>query len=456
MLKVMGGNNKQSKISVILLISWLVLLTTAILFFILHQSEASKETLITVAGAGIVSQLVAGYLIISSFSKRTHSQTTSAKINPGELLESIVDGVVVINQKMQIQVFNRAANEITGWTEINSINLDFRNVLLLVDQDGKTVDDSTNPFLMVLRGSNAIKDNNALLKTHANKLVNISLIVSPIKDKDQTVAAVGIFRDITQEKYEEKQKAEFISTASHEMRTPVAAIEGYLSLTLNDKVAKIDGRAREYLEKAHTTTQHLGELFQDLLTAAKSEDGRLISHPQVIEVGKFLDELTSEARYAAEKKGLILEDTTISSGEQRIEKIRPLAYVYADPNRLREVMTNLFDNAIKYTSQGKITLGLHTEDKEVVLSVSDTGTGIPAEDIPHLFQKFYRVDNSATRQVGGTGLGLFIVRKIIELYSGRVWAESVLNKGSIFYVALPRISAEEAKRLVQVPASPGV
>jgi signal transduction histidine kinase len=196
----------------------------------------------------------------------------------------------------------------------------------------------------------------------------------------------------------------------------------------------------------------LGKLFQDLLTSAKVEDGRLTSHPDVIEIGAFLEQLTEELRLAAEKKDLSVEFTfgkpqTIDATNQAEKIIRPLYYTYADPGRIREAITNLFDNAVKYTDKGKIILGLAGNEQVVQCYVRDTGPGIPAEDIPHLFQKFYRVDNSATRTIGGTGLGLFICRKIVELYSGRIWVESVLGQGSTFYINLPRLNTQRAEEL---------
>jgi signal transduction histidine kinase len=143
---------------------------------------------------------------------------------------------------------------------------------------------------------------------------------------------------------------------------------------------------------------------------------------------------------------------TIDASESS-KVVRPLYYVQADPERLREVITNLFDNAVKYTESGKVTIGLTGDDKVVQFYVRDTGHGIPAEDIPHLFQKFYRVDNSATRTIGGTGLGLFISRKIIELYGGRVWVTSELDKGSTFYINIPRLNNQQADQLKKAEAS---
>ncbi len=327
-------------------------------------------------------------------------------------------------------------------------------MIRLVNEKGQTLPDAENPLRQIFNASTSLRANNAWLMTRGNQQLPITLNVSPLLDGKRVTAAVAVLNDVSHERAEERQRADFISTASHEMRTPVAAVEGYLALALNEKVATIDNRARDYLEKAHSSTQHLGKLFQDLLTSAKAEDGRLTSHPEVVELGQFLEQLASDLRLVAEKKGLVMEFTagdtptvinaTKGSGGR---VVRPLYYVYADGERLREVITNLFDNAVKYTPEGKVTLGLTGNDQVAQCSVKDTGPGIPAEDLPHLFQKFYRVDNSATRTIGGTGLGLFICRKIVELYNGRIWVESQLGKGSSFYINLPRLSTQKASAL---------
>jgi len=143
------------------------------------------------------------------------------------------------------------------------------------------------------------------------------------------------------------------------------------------------------------------------------------------------------------------EDT--ATGVSKV--IKPLYYAHIDPDRMREVITNLFDNAVKYTESGKISIGLTGNNEIVQFYIKDTGAGIPADDIPHLFQKFYRVDNSTTRTIGGTGLGLFISRKIVELYQGRIWVESQLGKGSVFYINLPRLSSQKASQLQTTEAA---
>jgi PAS domain S-box-containing protein len=375
------------------------------------------------------------------------------------ILNAIEDGVVLLDADKTIQLFNPGAAKITGWAGEEAVGLDFHSVIKLVDNKDAVRDEATHPFNRVFEEDTTIRDNNATLLSQSNHHISLSLSVSPLHDESGKItAAVAVFRDVSEERKEERQRAEFISTASHEMRTPVAAIEGYLALALNERVSKVDAKARSYLEKAHESTQHLGKLFQDLLTSAKAEDGRLVSHPVVVEMGSYLEQLSDSFRFSAQKKGLLADfiigttpsEAAITAAGQRV--IKPLYYVQADPDRLREVITNLFDNAVKYTPAGKISLGLTGNSDVVQLFIRDTGPGIPPADIPHLFQKFYRVDSSATRTIGGTGLGLFISRKIVELYQGRIWVESELNKGSTFYINLPRLSTAKAEELMSAEA----
>lgn len=388
--------------------------------------------------------------------KKKSTPGFSGKEQADVILQSISDGVIMVDGKNLILSFNKGAENITGWSSEDAVSLDIHSVLQFVDEKGTLYEVGKNPFDKVSTNHQEAKDNKAYLKTKSGKVISIAIVVTPVSLGEDTQGAVAVIRDVSEERQEEKQRAEFISTASHEMRTPVAAIEGYVALALNPKVAQIDEKARDYLLKAHASTQHLGQLFQDLLMAAKSEDGRLSSHPKVVEMSAFITELSSELRFSAEKKGLNVSLLLNGDGPTKNIKqkvISPLYYAYVDPDRIREAVTNLFDNAVKYTEAGTISLGISGDDNSVQIFVSDTGQGIPAEDIQHLFQKFYRVDNSSTRTIGGTGLGLFICRKIVELYDGRIWVESTLGRGSTFYMKFPRISKEKADGIRAAEAS---
>lgn len=384
----------------------------------------------------------------------------SKEVQTEILIESLADGVIVIDTNNTITLINKSAATITEWSIEDALGIDARAVLKLLKdaKSNETIADVDHPTAKVLSAHQPLTQTSQLLTRNSKKMF-ISLTVSPVilPKSNELFGAIAVFRDVSREKSEEEQRADFISTASHEMRTPVAAIEGYLALAMNDKVSRIDSHAREYLEKAHASTQHLGQLFQDLLTSAKAEDGRLTSHPVVVEIGHFVEQLADDLKFGAQKKGLEMEyvinnhqgTAIVDASGTTTKALQPLYYVHVDPDRLREVITNLFDNAVKYTEQGKVSLGLTGNNEVVQIRVTDTGPGIPPEDVPHLFQKFYRVDNSATRSVGGTGLGLFICRKIIELYNGTIWAESTPGQGSTFYINLPRLSTERAEQMQQ-------
>jgi PAS domain S-box-containing protein len=372
------------------------------------------------------------------------------------ILGAIEDGVVMVNSDNIIHLFNPAASTITGWPAAEAIGLDYHSVLPLLDEKGQPMAPANHPFARVLATGKAVRDSNAVLATRTSKQVPISLIASPVlgEDGQNTQSVIGVFRDIAKEKEEEARRSEFISTASHEMRTPLAAIEGYLSLALNERISKVDPNAKKYLEKASTAVKHLGVLFADLLTSSRAEDGRLVSYPIVVEIGEVVQQIAEAERFHAKEKNLDLRfvlssDKDITGGRV----VRPAYYVYADPHRIAEVLQNLIDNAIKYTMSGTVTVRLTGDSSIVQIQVQDTGMGIPAEDIPHLFQKFYRVDNSSTRIIGGTGLGLFICRKIVELYQGRIWVESQQGKGSTFFINLPRLSTEQALEMQKKQAS---
>jgi PAS domain S-box-containing protein len=380
----------------------------------------------------------------------------------GLILESIADGVMVINPEGMVQVVNASCAKMLGWAKEDAQNLQYSSLIQLVP-DEKNAAQQPSLVIPLAASSGQSQQQTSLVKTRDGRQIYVDITASPIFQEEKVVqgtirkvvGVIVVIRDVDKQKREEQQRSEFISTASHEMRTPVAAIEGYLALALNAQVSQVDAKARGFLEKAHSSTEHLGKLFQDLLTSAKAEDGRLVSHPQVVEMGSYLEQLVDSLRFAAEKKGLLMDFTVGTSQSEELSTgkvIKPLYYVQVDPDRLREVITNLFDNAVKYTPAGKISVGLTGNQDVVQFFIRDTGPGIPATDIPHLFQKFYRIDNSATRTVGGTGLGLFICRKIVELYKGRIWVESQMEQGSTFYINLPRLSAQRATELQTLEA----
>lgn len=367
------------------------------------------------------------------------------------VIGAISDGVIAINNQGNIELINPAAIRMTGWGKQDAIGLDYKSVLQLLSKDGSALDKSKDPVFEVLSTNQSVRREDLVLQTNAGKKLNIELVVSPIGRIGE--GGIIVFRDITKEQQDEKEQAEFISTASHEMRTPVASIEGYLGLALNPATAKIDDKAREYISKAHESAQHLGHLFQDLLDVTKADDGRLKNNPKVIDLVSFTDGIVGGLKPKAEAKGLTLFFKPVGDEVGGLKNLEPVYYVDVDADHLREILNNLVENAIKYTKQGEVVVDLHGDDDHAVVAIKDSGIGIPTEDIPHLFQKFYRVDNSDTREIGGTGLGLYLCRRLVEAMEGRIWVESEFQKGSTFFVELPRISHMEAQRRIEAASA---
>lgn len=362
------------------------------------------------------------------------------------VINAIADGVVAIDHKGIVQLINPAGQTMIGWSANDAIGLDYRSVLKIVNERGESLDDEQDIIQQVLKTNITTSSNDFAIMTSTGKKFLASLSVSPVGSLGS--GAIVVFRDITQETAEGRQQAEFISTASHEMRTPVAAIEGYLGLALNPQTANIDDKARAYLTKAHESAQHLGRLFQDLLDVSRADDSRLNNNPQVIDVVAFVREVvTSLAPQAASKQLAMIYKPDIE--QVRSQRISPMFYIVADVDHLREVLNNLIENAIKYTRQGDVTADVTGDDETVTITITDTGIGIPPEDIPHLFQKFYRVDSTATREIGGTGLGLYLSRRLTEAMGGHIEVKSQYGQGSQFTLKFNRLSNKEAAERIE-------
>jgi signal transduction histidine kinase len=229
----------------------------------------------------------------------------------------------------------------------------------------------------------------------------------------------------------DRLKSAFLANMSHELRTPLNSILGFTDVMLEG----LDGPLTDYMDNdlrlIQKNGQHLLHLINDVLDMAKIESGRMNLHPEKFVVHGLLDEVTSITSTLASEKNTALFIEEDSDRETEI---------YADNTRIRQVMINLVNNAIKFTTNGKISLHVSNLDgTRIKIRVRDTGLGIPLDHLEAIFQEFTQVDTSTTRKVGGTGLGLPISRRLVEMHGGRLWAEStgVEGEGSTFFVELP-------------------
>ncbi len=390
---------------------------------------------------------------MSLFNRKNQTDSGADKTVLAEMaLMTIHDGVIITNKNGAVQFINPAAVAMTECaTAENATGLDYGLLIKLETKEGRELPENENKLIIAMKtGQSLDRFAACLIGTKSGKRIPIAVSVVVADGGNRIIT----FRDITKELAEEGEQAEFISTASHEMRTPVASIEGYLSLALNPQTASIDERARGYLAAAHAASQHLGHLFKDLLDVTKLDDGHLRPVFRPVEMVGTVKQISDGYLVAAKNAKLNFQfgankQNAVGGLDRRLDQV---VYGYVDVNFLHEIMDNLIDNAIKYTpAGGSIYVNVLGDGDRVLINVTDTGIGISSDDLQHIFQKFYRADNSDTRTIGGTGLGLYLVKQRVEAMGGRVWAESAFGEGSTFYVSLPRITGEEyEKRMIAI------
>ena len=378
----------------------------------------------------------------------------SAEILANLVLNTIDSGVIIVLSTGVIEYINPAAVSLLGGQMAqNFLGAKLEDILKLENGQGVAIPAQNNlVFYAVNNGQNYTTREYFLVNLQGQKKPVAFKIITAHSPKNERIVT---FYDITSELEAESEQTEFISTASHEMRTPVASIEGYLGLALNPKTATIDERAKKYLEEAHKSSQHLGKLFRDLLDVTKLDDKRIKAHLLPIEVTSTVRSIAEGQIPKMSEKNIHFTFGSSSSANMNGGRvINQEVFAAIDVDFLREIVNNLIENAIKYTNNGGgIWVNVRGDGDRVLINVTDTGIGISPEDSKHVFQKFYRADNSETRTIGGTGLGLYIVKERVEAMSGSTWVESTFGEGSTFYVAFPRLTYEEYLRRKQIEAN---
>jgi two-component system phosphate regulon sensor histidine kinase PhoR len=225
----------------------------------------------------------------------------------------------------------------------------------------------------------------------------------------------------------QRMRSQFLANVSHELRTPIFSIQGFIETLLNGAIddPKVN---RHFLKKANQNTVNLNNLLNDLIDISMIESGEMRMSYRYFDINIFIKNILNEFLPAAEEKKIKLVFNPTKEGLQ----------VFGDKDKLRQVLVNLLQNAIKYTDEGIIEILLDEEKKFVNVSVKDTGIGIPEEELSRIFERFYRVDKARSRAVGGTGLGLAIAKHIIEAHNSKISVQSTLGKGSTFSFMLKK------------------
>jgi signal transduction histidine kinase len=242
---------------------------------------------------------------------------------------------------------------------------------------------------------------------------------------DRRIGTGILLRDITRERTADAMKSQLLSTVSHELRTPLASIKGFATTLLRQDVKWDNATQRDFLRIIEEESDRLTEIIDNLLDMSQIEAGALRIAKEPTQLRQLIREVVDEMRMRTEMHYFVMDLPA------------ELPRVMADPRRIRQVLTNLIGNAIKYSKKGQIAVACEVGPAEVTVSVSDQGDGVQPDMLDKIFERFFQVDNTSTRRVGGSGLGLSISRGIIQAHDGKIWAESVAGQGSIFRFTLP-------------------
>ncbi|TKI55870.1 cell wall metabolism sensor histidine kinase WalK [Brevibacillus antibioticus] len=253
-----------------------------------------------------------------------------------------------------------------------------------------------------------------------------SVVMVPLNDRDQIRGAVAVLRDITQERKLDKMRNDFVANVSHELRTPLSMLQGYSEAIVDDIVATPEEH-KELAQIIYDESARMTKLVNELLSLARMEAGHVELFQETMELRPYLERIQRKFTNLAREREiqLCLEVSTTHT------------HVLMDPDRMEQVLTNLIDNALRHTpSGGSVTIRARG-DKTLLVEVSDTGSGIPQEDLPFVFERFYKADKARTRgRLGGTGLGLAIAKNLIEAHGGTISVQSKLGEGTTFTIAL--------------------
>jgi len=253
--------------------------------------------------------------------------------------------------------------------------------------------------------------------------------MAEVKDEEgRSIGRVVVFNDVTELKRVDQMKSEFVSAVSHELRTPLTSIKAFTSTLLREDVQFDPETQREWLSIINSQTDRLTRLINDLLSLSRIERGLALQmNYSLVDLRRLIEEVLESQRAYSSRHTL------------RAQVDSNLALIEADEDKVVQILTNLVNNAIKYSPRGgEVRVVARDEGEHVLVSVQDQGPGIPPEHLDRIFDKFYQVDSSTTRRVGGTGLGLYLTRHLVEAHGGRIWVESQVGEGSTFFFTLPK------------------
>src|SRR3990167_10351970 len=335
------------------------------------------------------------------------------------MLASIGEGLVAVDNKRKVIVMNKTAENMLGWKLNEMIGHEITN-LPLEDEEGHLMPLEKRPTTIALTTGEKTKVTYYFVKKDKTRFP-IVITATPIKLNGKTIGLIEIIRDITRELEIDREKSEFVSLASHQLRTPLGIIKWYIeALESEDYIKKAPEAVRKYFNEINKSNERVLSLVRNLLSVSRIEQGRVKNVPKSINLINVVNEIVEQMQIVAHKKKVSLHLTIHD---------RKIPSINIDILRLQEVIENLIANAVGYTlATGRVDVSVNKVGDTLVISVKDTGIGIPHYDLKRLFTKFYRSEKAIAHNPEGSGLGLYVVKSYVEGWGGKISAESVEGK----------------------------
>ena len=362
---------------------------------------------------------------------RLYDEVSKGKAYIENLVENAADLIISTNLDDHILTWNRGAEVLFGYRKDEVIG---KHLSILLPPERFHELEEMRAKVQI---SGALRDIEIRSKKKDGVLIYLSLSVSPIRDLEgKIVGFLRVAKDITEKKrYErrlkelDKMKSDFVSNVSHELRTPLTSIKGSVDNMLDGLTGSLNEKQIRYLNRIKSNTDRLSRLINDLLDLSRIESGRVEVRPTTLPLTALAEEVAEHMKALAAEKLIRIE----------VPPPDPSVTVWADRDKVTQVLMNLIGNAVKFTPQdGKITVALEKNGNDYIqISVADTGPGILPEEQNKIFSKFYQVANIDKQKPKGSGLGLAISKALVEMHGGKIWMDSEVGRGSTFYFTLP-------------------
>lgn len=363
--------------------------------------------------------------------RTAHEQQAEAEA----LFRSIGDGAISTDEFGRITRINPAGQALLGYTEKELLGAWFPKKIIAMTLDEATVNLIDRPITKAFLTGKPISDKLYYRRKNGQKLP-VAISVSPILLDGKPLGAIEVFRDITLEQEVDRMKSEFISLASHQLRTPLSAIKTYTHMLFDGYMGDLNAAQKNSLNTIIGASDRMNELISTLLNITRMESGTIAVTPKTVRIDIVAEDVVKELSLMASNKSIKLGVSAPSTGKFT---------VVTDQLIIKEILTNLTTNAIKYTpDKGSVELRLRPRKNDVLVEVHDSGWGIPKFSQDQIFSKFFRAQNIVKRETTGTGLGLYLVKGLVDALGGKIWFSSEEGKGTSFHVSLPRKQIAEA------------